>query len=66
MSRMNLSDADVFRLYCEGCNAHEIATAMQIPEPAAVVLIARSRLLHAAAQEDRRPGQMHLSAREAA
>lgn len=66
MSRMNLTDADVFRLYCEGCNANEIAAAMQIPEPAAIALIARSRVLHARAQEGRRPGPMHLSEREAA
>lgn len=66
MSRMNLSDADVFRLYCEGCNAAEIAAAMQIPELAAAAVIARSRVLYARAQEGRRPGPMHLSEREAA
>lgn len=66
MNRMNLSDVDVFRLYCEGCNAHEIAAAMQIFPQAAAALIARSRVLYARAQESRRPGPLHLSDREAA
>lgn len=66
MTRMNLSDVDVFRLYCEGCNASEISAAMQVPPQAAAALIARSRVLYARAQEGRRPGPMHLSEREAA
>lgn len=66
MSRLDLSDVDVFRLYCEGCNANEIAAAMQVPPQAAAALIARSRVLYARAQESRRPGPMHLSSREAA
>ncbi|SET91772.1 hypothetical protein SAMN05720615_11810 [Stenotrophomonas indicatrix] len=66
MIRLNLSDVDVFRLYCEGCNANEIATAMQVPPQAAAALIARSRVLYARAQESRPPGPMHLSNREAA
>jgi DNA-directed RNA polymerase specialized sigma24 family protein len=66
MTRMSLSDVDVFRLYCEGCNANEIGAAMQIPSQAAAALIARSRVLYARAQESRRPGPLHLSHREAA
>lgn len=63
MTRLNLSDVDVFRLYCEGCNAHEIGEAMQIPAQAAAALIARSRILYARAQESRRPGPLQLSER---
>ena len=66
MSRIELSDADVFRLYCEGCNAAEIAAAMRIPAPAAAALIARSRVLYARAHELRGPGPLHLSERSAA
>lgn len=46
MTRIPLSDADVFRLNCEGCNANEIAAAMEIAEDEAAVLIERARLLH--------------------
>ncbi|WP_439448655.1 hypothetical protein [Stenotrophomonas sp. ATs4] len=66
MTRLNLSDVDVFRLYCEGCNANEIGAAMQIPAQAAAALIARSRVLYARAQEFRRPGVLQLSERRAA
>jgi hypothetical protein len=66
MNRLNLSDVDVFRLYCEGCNASEIGAAMQIPAQAAAALIARSRVLYARAQESRRPGALQLSERRVA
>lgn len=66
MTRIKLSDADVFRLYCEGCNANEIGAAMQVPPQAAAALIARSRVLYARAQESRRPEPLRLSERRAA
>ena len=46
MDRIALTDADVFRLQCEGCNASEIAAAMQVPIACAVALMERARLLY--------------------
>jgi DNA-directed RNA polymerase specialized sigma24 family protein len=65
MDRIALTDVDVFRLECEGCNANEIAVAMQIPVACSVVLMQRARLLYGRAQDDRLPGPLGLQKRAA-
>lgn len=65
MERIALTDAEVFRLECEGCNASEIAAAMQVPIACAVALMQRARVLYARAMEARRPGPLGLSPRAA-
>jgi len=61
MDRIALTDVDVFRLECEGCNANEIAAAMQIPVGCAVALMHRAKVLYARAMESRRPEPLGLS-----
>ena len=63
MNRIDLSESDVFRLNCEGCNANEIAAAMMIPKGAAIAMIARSRLSYAQGQESRKAKTLGLTNR---
>lgn len=66
MKRIYLSEYDVFRLNCEGCNANEIAAAMMIPRGSAMAMIARSRLVYAQGQESRKSKPLGLTDREEA
>ncbi len=63
MSRILLSESDIFRLNCEGCNANEIAAAMMIPRGAAIAMIARSRLTYANGQQSRQAKPLGLTDR---
>lgn len=63
MQRIYLSESDVFRLNCEGCNANEIAAAIMIPRGAAIAMIARSRLTYAHGQESRQAKPLGLTDR---
>jgi len=65
MDRIALSDVDVFRLEREGCNANEIAAAMQVSVVFAAALMHRVRVLHSRAMESRRPGPLGLAPRGA-
>lgn len=64
MNRIDLSESDVFRLNCEGCNANEIAAAMMIPKGSAIAMIARSRLAYAQGQESRKAKPLGLTDRK--
>lgn len=65
MDRITLTDAEVFRLECEGCNAAEIAAVMQVPVACAVALMQRARVIYARAMEVRRPVLLRLPPRDA-
>lgn len=65
MDRIALSDVDVFRLEREGCNANEIAAAVQVSVVFAAALMHRVRVLHSRAMESRRPGVLHMPERRA-
>ena len=65
MDRITLTDAEVFRLECEGCNASEIAAAMQVPVACAVALMQRARLLYARAMDEQARPRLGLTPRHA-